>query len=348
MRRIKRSPFYTRLTYWEHWPASVLYVPVYFYFVWLAIKSRSLLFFTASNPGIDTGGVYGESKMSVLQKTPKQFIPKTILIKPGTTRYAIEEKLKEADITFPLIAKPDIGERGFLVEKLDDMNALIAHLSQYPVDFLLQEYLDCEHEFNVLYYRYPGEEKGRITSITVKKYMTITGDGTSTVQQLMEQNVHFNLQVERFKKEKPTLLREVPPKGVTVRVEPIGNHARGTTFYDGRKMVDEQMLATFNNIAKQIPDIFIFRFDAKCKTPDGLKTGECLKFVEVNGAGGEPTHIYETGYSLIRAWGDLMSQWRTIYEVSRINNKNGIPYMSFKEGVAKLKAYNKYKEKLSK
>ena len=177
--------------------------------------------------------------------------------------------------------------------------------------------------------------------------MTVTGDGASTVQELMERDMHSIMQLKRFKTEKPALMKQIPEKGATLRIEPIGNHARGATFFDGRHLVDKQMLLTFNNIAKQIPDMFIFRFDAKCKTPQGLKTGETLKFVEVNGAGGEPTHIYETGYSLLRAWGDLLHQWSVIYTVSSINHKNGVAYMSLSEGITKLKAYFDYKKKLS-
>jgi len=346
--RIKQSPFFIRLTHWEYWSSSVLYIPIAFYFLWLSLKSRSLFFFSASNPGIDTGGLYGESKMSVLKKIPKEFIPKTILIKPQTERNLLLEKLRQAEIEFPLIAKPDVGERGFLVEKMDDIESLEKHLARFPVDFILQEYLDYEHEFNVLFYLIPGEETGTISSITIKKYMTVIGDGKSSVEELMQKDNRSILQLERFKKEKVQLMQEIPAKGATLRIEPVGNHARGTAFFDGRYLVDEQMLRTFNHIAKQIPDMFIFRFDAKCKTPQGLKTGESLKFVEVNGAGGEPTHIYETGYSLFRAWGDLLHQWSIIYKVSSINHKNGVAYMSLHEGIAKLKTYFYYKEKLSK
>lgn len=311
------------------------------------MKSRALAFFSASNPGVDTGGLYGESKMSVLEKVPKEFLPKTILINAGTAQKEVDEKLRQAGITFPLIAKPDIGERGFLVEKIDDKESLEIYLSRFPVDFLLQEYIDYEHEYNVLFYRMPGANKGNISSVTIKKYLTVTGNGASTVQELMEGDMYAVMQVERFRKEKPKLMQEIPVKGEKLRVEPIGNHARGATFFDGRGMVDAHMLETFNSIAQQIPGMYIFRFDAKCKTPEGLKTGETLKFVEVNGAGGEPTHIYETGYSLFRAWGDLLYHWSIIYRVSRINHQNGVPYMSLREGIAKLNAYLDYKKQLS-
>ncbi len=347
LKRGKLSLFFIKLTNWEFWPFYIVYIPVYFYFLWLALKSRSLFFFSASNPGVDTGGLYGESKWDVLQKVPAYLIPKTILIKAGTPPQQISEMTKRAGITFPLIAKPDIGERGFLVEKIDDAPSLEIYLSRFRIDFLLQEYIDYDYEYNILFYKMPGESKGEISSVTTKKYMSVTGDGKSTVLELMEKDFHAVMQVERFKREKEQLMNAIPAAGETLRIEPIGNHARGAAFFDGRKMIDGRMTDAFDKIAAQIPDMNIFRFDVKCKNPEDLKAG-LIKIVELNGAGGEPTHIYETGYPLLRAWGDLLRLWSIIYKVSKINHRNGIPFMSFNEGVVKFKAYASYKNKLEK
>lgn len=343
--RVKLSPQYIKLTHWEFWPFYILYIPVFFYFIWLALKARSLLFFTASNPGVDTGGMFGESKWSVLQKVPPSLIPKTILVKPGAPFTHTLKRLENAGIKFPLIAKPDIGERGFLVEKIDDAASLEKYLSKFKVDFLLQEYVDYDHEYNVLYYKKPGEQKGKITSVTIKRYLSVTGDGGSTVRELMKMEMHAFLQVERFKKEKPHLMNYVPANGEMVRVEPIGNHVRGATFFDGRNMADERMTAAFDSIANQISGMNIFRFDVKCEKQEDVKSGK-VKIVELNGSGGEPTHIYETGYPLWRAWGDLLHQWKIIDEVSRMNHGNGIPYMPLTEGVAKFRAYLNYKRQV--
>ena len=43
------------------------YPPVLFYVIWLGLKYRSLLLFTAANPGIPAGGVVGESKWDILR-----------------------------------------------------------------------------------------------------------------------------------------------------------------------------------------------------------------------------------------------------------------------------------------
>ncbi|HXH18538.1 MAG TPA: hypothetical protein VNJ07_05595 [Chitinophagales bacterium] len=341
----KLSPFLIKLTHWEFWPFYIVYIPVYFYFLWLAVKARSLFFFSASNPGVETGGLFGESKWNVLQKVSPELIPKTVLIKSETPIAVTLERLRHAGIGFPLIAKPDIGERGFLVEKIEDARSLEGYLSRFKIDFLLQEYVDDAFEYNILFYKMPGEANGCISSVTIKQYMSVTGDGKSSVLELMQRDYHAVMQVERFKKEKRKVLEMIPARGETLKIEPIGNHARGATFFDGRKLIDKRMTDTFNAISKRIPDMNIFRFDVKCKAPDDLKTG-LFKIVELNGAGGEPTHIYETGYSLFRAWKDLLHQWNIIYTVSRLNHKSGVKYMSFKEGIGGLKNYLAYKSRL--
>lgn len=340
------SSFFIRLIHWEFWPFYIVYIPVYFYFLWLSVKSRSLFFFSACNPGVDTGGLFGESKWGVLEKVPSALIPKTVLVKSGTSIERIAEKLKAAGIEFPLIAKPDIGERGFLVEKIDDASSLDNYLSRFNVDFLLQEYVDYDYEYNVLFYKVPGEATGKITSVTVKQYMSVRGDGTSTVQELMQRDRNSILQVKRFRKSNPELLKLIPAKDMMLIIEPVGNHARGTKFFDGRGMVDKRMTESFTRIANQIPGMHIFRFDVKCKKPEDLYNG-FFKIVELNGAGGEPTHIYESGYSLWKAWGDLLQQWNLIYKVSRFNHEHGVPYMSLREGMSRFRAYWRYKNKLS-
>ena len=57
------------------------------------------------------GGMFGESKFDVLEKVPDSVKPKTILIKLPATRQQIMDRIRESDLNFPLIFKPDLGER---------------------------------------------------------------------------------------------------------------------------------------------------------------------------------------------------------------------------------------------
>ena len=88
-------------------------------------------------------------------------------------------------MTYPLIAKPDIGERGFLVEKLTSEKDLLAYLAQTKVNFLIQEFINLPLEISVLYYRMPSASKGHITSFCIKETLKVQGDGASTIEQLM-------------------------------------------------------------------------------------------------------------------------------------------------------------------
>jgi len=56
---IARSDFFIKLKSWEYWPFGILQAPLFFYWLWLSLKARSLVFFSASNPGILMGGMFG-------------------------------------------------------------------------------------------------------------------------------------------------------------------------------------------------------------------------------------------------------------------------------------------------
>ena len=131
--------FFVKLFNWEYWPFSVVYFPVYFYFVWLALKCRSFFFFSASNPSIDFVGMFGEKKSEIFEIIPDKYIPVTKLVQRGNVSHAIEVA---SQIGFPIIAKPDIGERGTWVKKITDEQDLKDYTERCPVNFLLQELVE--------------------------------------------------------------------------------------------------------------------------------------------------------------------------------------------------------------
>src|SRR5882724_2623299 len=81
MNFLSRSTFFIKLKSWEYWPFGILQAPLFPYWLWLSLKARSLVFFSASNPGILMGGMFGESKFEVLEKVPASCKPTTILVK---------------------------------------------------------------------------------------------------------------------------------------------------------------------------------------------------------------------------------------------------------------------------
>ena len=57
-----------------------------------------------------------------------------------------------------------------------------------------------------------------------------------------------------------------------------------------------------------------------------------MKIMELNGAGSEPGHIYHPGASIWRGYNSLFYHMRVLLRISRLNNKSGTPYMSWKDG----------------
>ena len=308
--------------------------------LWFAIKSKSLFFFTRANPVIETGGVMGESKINILNRIPETALPKTIFVKHGQHAVAdILPSLKNKELKYPLIAKPDVGERGFLVEKLSSEADLKAYVSKIPVDFLIQEYIAYPIEISVLYYRLPNATKGHITSFCIKETLKVTGDGQSTIEQLMEAYPRAKLQLPRFRKNYASILNDIPSNGKTIELEPIGNHSRGTTFLDGNEHIDDQLVAVFDKIGFQMEDIYYGRFDMKCASIKELKEGKHFKILEFNGIASEPAHIYHPGASIFQAYKVLWQHWKIIYEISQQQAKKGVAATSLKEMRAYYRQY---------
>ena len=342
--RFTQSTFFVKLTNWEYYPMYIANIPTLFFWIYFGIRARALFFFSAVNPVIETGGVLGESKINILNRIPDDAIPRTIFIKKETaTLSALLQKIAQKGISFPLIAKPNVGERGFLVQKITNEKELSSYLKKITSDFIIQDFIDFPLEVSVLYYRIPDQPKGTITSICVKKTLSVTGDGVASIEQLMQDYPRARFQLERFKKNSPALLQHILPDGEELELEPIGNHSRGTTFLNGNQYIDAQLESVFDKISAKMEGIHYGRFDIKCKNIDSLKQGKDFKVLEFNGIASEPAHIYDPDYSVIQAYRDIFHHWKIIYQISQIQRQKGIAPMTWKEAWTSVSDYLKYK-----
>ncbi|MEO9482812.1 MAG: hypothetical protein ABJG47_05175 [Ekhidna sp.] len=334
---------FIRLRHWEYWPFSVLYFPVFFYYAWLILKHRSFFFFTASNPSIEFGGMVGEKKSDIFDLIPDQYMPKTILVgKGGLERAALEAE----KIGFPLIAKPDVGERGNWVSKIQTQNALKEYVETCPVDFLLQEMVDLPIELGVFYVKYP-DRPGEVTSIVRKDFLTVVGDGESTIRDLLKKNTRARMTADLASDHLQLIGNNIPKIGEQLVIEPIGNHCRGTKFLSDNHEIDEALNQAFNKLADQIPDFYFGRFDIKCESYNDLKYLKNFSILELNGAGAEPAHIYQPGYPLWKAYKDILWHLSVLSDISALNRKKGHSYWSFKRGFKKWKAHQRYNRLLA-
>lgn len=344
--RLKSSVTWAKIFRWEFWPFSVFYFPVMFYWIWMTVRTRSFFFFTASNPSIENGGMLGESKDKIFKLIPERYIPKTFKLVPGISPEAFDDEINRRDIGYPFVLKPDIGERGWMVEIIRNSAELLNYLEKIRVPFLVQELIDYPIELGIFYYRYPDRVRGTVSSVVIKEMLTVSGDGRSTVYQLMENDPRSLMHRESLSLSNPSLMPYIPKNGEKVELVSIGNHCRGTTFLDGNRLITDKLIKVFDQVSQQIDGFYFGRYDLKCRSIEELYEGQGFKILELNGAGAEPAHIYQPGYSLMQAYKDIIHHLRVLMEISMINNQNGVSYMSLMDGlreVQKIRRYNKAK-----
>jgi hypothetical protein len=327
---------------WEYWPWQIFYIPVFFYFLWLAVKSRSLFFFFNANPGIESGGMLIESKKKILDLLPENLIPKTLFFNHPVSKDEVINALGTHSIRFPIIIKPDFGERGKRVEKIEDSVELANYLNINRLNVIIQEFINYPIELGIFYIRHPDKDNGTITSIVKKKLLVIVGDGKSNVKDLIKQNPRALLQLKDLEKRHPDLMNLIPGKNETIELVSIANHCRGTTFINGNELISESLLKVIDDIGKNIDGFYYGRFDIRCNSIEDLNDGKNFKILELNGAKSEPAHIYHPGFYLNQAYKIVFEHWNEIYTIAQINKKLGISYPSFQEGLAAWKKYRHY------
>ena len=343
-----RALWWHKLIRWEYWPLEAVYFPVFFYWAYLAFKAKSLVFFTASNPSIETGGMLGEGKYSILKNIPEKYRTPTLFVEYPLDTATVFESIATNGWSYPLIFKPDVGERGIRVEKINNEQEALVYMAACQYDFLVQPFISYPIELGVFYYRYPSKDKGTVVSVVSKAFLTIEGDGKHSLCELIESNPRAALQKERMQQKFSTEWNCVLPMGEQLVLESIGNHCRGTAFINANDLIDEALIETFDSIAKQIDGFYFGRFDLKCKTIEELKRGEGIQIVELNGAGSEQGHIYHPGFSYFKAMATILKQWKVLYEISVENHKRGVAYMPLKEALSYIRKAKALRQKYNK
>lgn len=326
-----------KLTHWEYWPFDIVYIPMYFVWFFYAARARSFFFFNAANPRIKNAGFLMESKKEIYDIIPGQYIPKTLFFKAGTAPDVILKSVAASPISFPCIAKPDIGAKGRGVEKINALQDIAGYASRIKMDFLIQEFIPYPEEVGIFYCRMPDEPDGFISGIVAKEFLIVTGDGSSTLTQLIEKDPRYHFQLSALQKMYGEVLHTVPGKGELRNLVPYGNHARGAKFIDVSHWADDAFTATFDQVCKQIPEFYFGRLDIMYRNVEDLKAGKNFSIIELNGAGSEPTHIYDPGHSLFFAWKEIARHFKLLYAISIKNNKRGFPFLTVKEGMQMFK-----------
>ena len=347
-RRLVAAKFH-RIAEWEFWPMWAFYPPVIAYLARLAIKHRSFTVFTASNPAIPSSGLAMESKSQILtglagkaEQDPRIATWKLIPSSESLERKGslLAEFQSEHGLDFPIVLKPDIGERGQGVSIIKTPDAAEKFLEQCQDDVIAQEYISGP-EFGVFYYRLPEAESGELLSITEKKLLTITGDGKKTLENLIIDDDRAVKMAKFFLRKHAARLDTIPKANEIITLADLGTHCRGAVFTDAREHATEALRCAIDELSQQFEGFYFGRYDLRVSSVEALREGRDFRILELNGVTSEATHIYHPGYKLTQAYRDLAEQWRIAFEIGSANVENGAHALTLREIAALIGSHRK-------
>ena len=329
---MRRNPVFIKITQWEHWPSLVYYLPLLPLFIWRSLKAGHPIYYTVANPSILFSGNGTESKFKTLGLLPEKQVPRSLLFLKHDSTTTLKERLDAKALNFPLIAKPDIGFRGYLVKKIDSMSRLQNYLKHVKEDIIIQEFIPYESELGIFYHRMPGQKKGKVTSVTIKKFMRIKGDGLHNVKDLIQNDNRAFLYAELFHHIHQDKLDQVLGKGEELILSFIGNHSKGTQFINGNHLINDALESCMDDICQQIKGWYYGRLDIKFKSYDQFLKRKDFKIIEVNGIISEPTHIYDASNenaSYFQALKSINLHWRIMGGIAqKVHRDQQVPYPS--------------------
>lgn len=324
-----------KLLHWEFWNWWFFYFPVYIYYIYLSLRTRSPTFFSTLNPGMAMAGLLAYSKKHILDQLKPEYRVKDIFFDCQKDRKNIPHFLETMPLNYPLVAKPNCGERGKNVFKINSETDLAKHLKETKHDLLLQEYIDYPLELGVLYHYDPRKKQANITSIVQKQFLSVVGDGRSNILELVLKDARKRLYLKHLQNQNIDLNCVLADKQAKI-LEHIGNHRRGTIFLNANRLINPQLVEVFEKISTSIQGFYYGRFDCKVSSLKDLYAGKNIKIMEVNGANSEPAHIYHPKTSIWKAYQELFKHWNIIRRISVYNHQQGFKYLSLSDAVKQI------------
>lgn len=315
-----------RLTRWEYWPRWAFYPPVILYVAWLGLRYRSLRLITCVNPAMPGGGLVGESKHAILSALARgsSRVARTALVAVGAAgerATAVRRLMREWNTTFPIVLKPDVGERGSGVRIVRDETQLRSYFDEARGDVLLQPFV-AGVEAGLFYYRLPGESRGRLFAITEKRMPAVAGDGRRTLEELILADERAVCLAPLFFRRHASRLAAVPAPGEEVALAELGTHCRGAAFFDGSQLRTLELEAAVDEVSRGYPGFWFGRYDVRAPSWEALRAGT-FTVVELNGATSEATSIYDPRHSLLTAYRTLFRQWALLFRIAAVNRRAG-------------------------
>lgn len=319
--------FWERTWRWEFWPSWLYYTPIVVWIVWLGLKHRSPMAFTAANPGLEAGGMVGEKKHQALQplqdNAPDLVAQFSLITALEAGMRFTEAEAFIATHDLPVVLKPDVGQRGrgvFVARTLSQANE---YLTRFSGPVIVQKHIGGE-EFGIFVARMPGQLAPQILSIVHKTFPCVTGDGVQDLKQLILNNARAKLISGLLFKRWAVELSRVPASGEVIKLVEIGAHCRGSLFLDARVHATPELIATLSRLLDAVPGYAFGRMDIRVPSINDFRLGQGVKVLELNGVSAESAHIYHPGTPLLDGYRAMFHQWSVAFDIGVAYAKAGV------------------------
>ncbi len=321
-RPLSVSPF-------EFWPGWLFYIPVVIFWTLMGLRHRSFSLPTAANPRVETGGLCGERKTTILNQAGPDaidWISPYVVVTTGVDDLARTlQAMAGMRLSLPVVVKPNIGCNGTGVRLVTTEAALEATLAEFArgIELVVQELVNHDGEAGIFYIREPGALTGRITSLTLKEAPRVIGDGRSTIRSLILADDRFRHVPQLYLPRLKDRLDEVLKQGERLRLVFAGNHCKGSIFIDGSSDITRALSTRVDSIMQAFPDFHFGRLDVRFESSAALRSGEGFRIIEINGVGSEATHIWDPHTSLWAAYRDQFEHYRIAFEIGAEMRRRG-------------------------
>ncbi|MCL9783310.1 D-alanine--D-alanine ligase [Vibrio sp. S4M6] len=318
---------------YEFLPGWLFYTPVVIQSLFQGLRYADWRLPLIANPSIHLSGMVGESKHDILSLagdkanqwiSPFITLTKSELPESEQLTHALTS-MSDKHLNFPVVAKPDMGCRGAGVKLIQDKAGLEEYIHSFPVGarYLLQEKAPYQAEAGVFYVRYPGEERGKIFSITLKYAPVVVGDGEKTLEQLIAACPRAGKLQHLYRPRHEDKLQQVIAKGEEFQLAFSGSHCRGSIFRDGNQFITEKLASKLDQIFNDIDGFHYGRLDIKFKDINQFMRGEDFTILEINGASSEAAHIWDSRTPLTDIFSTLLTQYRILFDIGAKQKQRG-------------------------
>ncbi len=345
---MKLNDLLYRVTHWETWHHHVKYIPLAPVWIWYCIRSRTPWFFTSSNPTLTFGGFEGEGKKEMYEQLPPGTYPQSIYINHNSPIDSVLADVKASGISFPFIAKPDVGMMGFMVRKISNPEQLKKYHEAIGVAYIVQTLVDYPIEVAAFYYRLPGETRGTTSGLLVKRPAYVIGNGKDNLLQLINANDHVRFKLDDVLSRNADKLNDIIPDGEIYNLSIASNRSQAGMVTGAGHEINESLQILLDEWSLYSGNLYYGRYDIKCASVESLKNGKDFYILEFNGAGAGIQHITGNNYSLFKAMGIILTHWKMLYTIAKLNRRNGVKRWGISEGWKHLKAAKKNLQVLKK